>query len=580
MNKHLEVENMQWFRHLKTASKVNCLVAGTSLFLFLVGFAGYYSSTKIADTMDDMYKNRLLAIKCVNGARGETRRIEALTMELFVTQDNAKEQKNVKEIQEIRVSVDKLLSDYGNTKLDSFEVDKLSLLKDELKNYRIERKIAQDLALAGKKQEAYTYFENKAEKSIDNVNVLLNELAEYNAKVAEADKIESEKLVSFTNKLIVSTTIVAIILALVAGWLIAKMIANPLVLLVSKVREIAQGNLAVEKTEVNSKDEVGQLAQEFNTMTTNLYHLVKHVSQTAEQLAASSEELTAGAEQSAQASNQVAITITEVAQGAEKQAKAVDITAAAVGAISANIQQIAANTSEIAGMTDKTTNAAQVGVKAVDDAVAQMGSIEKTVSHSAKVVANLGERSKEIGEIVGTISGIASQTNLLALNAAIEAARAGEQGRGFAVVAEEVRKLAEQSQEAAKHIADLISHIQNETSEAVKAMDEGTREVKGGTEVVNTAGQSFKEIVSLIDVVSKQVKETSSAIQQVALGSQEIVTSVSDIEKVSKEAAGQTQTVSAATEEQSASMEEIASSSQALAKMAEELQTAIEKFKT
>ncbi len=210
--------------------------------------------------------------------------------------------------------------------------------------------------------------------------------------------------------------------------------------------------------------------------------------------------------------------------------------------------------------------------------MSQMASIEKTVSSSAQVVTKLGERSKEIGQIVDTISGIAGQTNLLALNAAIEAARAGEQGRGFAVVAEEVRKLAEQSQEAAKEIAILISEIQSETDKAVVAMSDGTREVKVGAEVVNSAGQSFKEIVLLVNEESAQIKEISAAIQQMAAGSQQIVASAHDIDRISKDAAAQTQTVSAATEEQSASMEEIAASSQALAKMAEELQTAVRKF--
>ena len=165
-----------------------------------------------------------------------------------------------------------------------------------------------------------------------------------------------------------------------------------------------------------------------------------------------------------------------------------------------------------------------------------------SVSSSAQVVAKLGERSKEIGQIVDAISGIAGQTNLLALNAAIEAARAGEQGRGFAVVAEEVRKLAEQSQEAAKQIANLISEIQTETDSAVVAMDDGTREVKIGTEVVNTAGQAFKEIVSLIAEVSSQIREISAAIQQMASGSQQIVASVRNIDSISKGTAGQTQT--------------------------------------
>ena len=182
-------------------------------------------------------------------------------------------------------------------------------------------------------------------------------------------------------------------------------------------------------------------------------------------------------------------------------------------------------------------------------------------------------------EVVSFIKNIAGQTNLLGLNAAIEAARVGEQGRGFAVVAEEVRKLAEQSQEATKQISELIGGIQGDTEQAVAAMDNGTREVKLGAEVVNTAGQAFHEIVTLVEQVSDQVREVSSTIEQMAIGSQQIVESVNRIDHLSKEAAGQAQTVSAATEEQSASMEEIASSSQSLAQLALELRDAVGKFR-
>lgn len=215
----------------------------------------------------------------------------------------------------------------------------------------------------------------------------------------------------------------------------------------------------------------------------------------------------------------------------------------------------------------------------MEQANEQMIHIEKAVTNSAEIVANLGERSKEIGQIVDTISGIAGQTNLLALNAAIEAARAGEQGRGFAVVAEEVRKLAEQSQEAAKHIAVLIGEIQEDTQHAVSAMADGTQEVQRGTEAVNTAGKAFLEIAGLIETVSGQVGDIAAAIQQMAGGSQQLVSSVKDIDTLSRDIAEQTQTVSAATEEQTASMEEIASSSHELAQMAEKLQTAIAKFR-
>ncbi len=146
-------------------------------------------------------------------------------------------------------------------------------------------------------------------------------------------------------------------------------------------------------------------------------------------------------------------------------------------------------------------------------------------------------------------------------------------------MAEEVRKLAEQSQEATKEISSLIGEIQGGTDKAVLAMDDGTREVKLGAEVVNAAGQAFQEIVILINQVSSQVKEISSAIDQMAIGSQQIVGSVNQIDNLSKKATAEAQMVSAATEEQSASMEEIASSSQSLANLAMDLQEAVSKFR-
>ena len=222
--------------------------------------------------------------------------------------------------------------------------------------------------------------------------------------------------------------------------------------------------------------------------------------------------------------------------------------------------------------------AASEGNKAVDTAIGQMISIWKTVDNSAQVVAELGERSKEIEQIVEAISGIASQTNLLALNAAIEAARAGEQGRGFAVVAEEVRKLAEQSQEAAKQIAKLISDIQGKTGEAVTAMVNGTQEVRRGTEVVDQAGRAFKDINGHVQEVAGIAQGTADGLIRLTAESQQILEGILDVKRTSQEISGQTQTISAASEEQSASVEEIAHSSQHLANLADQLQIIVAKF--
>ena len=370
----------------------------------------------------------------------------------------------------------------------------------------------------------------------------------------------------------------AAILGMLIGFLAARSISRPVNELTAVAKKVAAGDLT-EQVQVDREDEIGQLAVAFNTMVLQLKELIKHVTVNAEQVAASSEELTANSEQSAQATNQIALSITDVAAGATAQMEAANDTSAVVEQMSAGIQQIAANANQLADQSAQAAENAKNGDKEVEKAIRQMNQIEDTVNTSAQVVAKLGERSKEIGQIVDTISGIAGQTNLLALNAAIEAARAGEQGRGFAVVAEEVRKLAEQSQEAAKKIAELIGEIQGDTDKAVVAMNEGTQEVRKGAEVVNAAGNAFKEIMAVVDQVSDQVKEISAAIQQMATGSQQIVGSVKKIDDLSKKSAGESQGVSAATEEQLASMEEIANSSQALAQLAQDLQMAVTKFR-
>ncbi|MHB8072225.1 methyl-accepting chemotaxis protein [Desulfosporosinus fructosivorans] len=397
--------------------------------------------------------------------------------------------------------------------------------------------------------------------------------------MVEAPEAEASRETNSLARMMIIIAIVCLVITALAIVLIAKRFTKPILLIRDECLLLAHGDFRERETRDFSEDEIGQLANGFQDMRTNLRELVTKVYSQSEQLAAASEELTASVEQSAQASIMVATSITEVATSAEEQLSAVDEASAAVEQMSASIQQVSATTSEVAGQSVQATEKANEGNSSVTKAVHQMVQIEQTVTTSAKAVAELGERSKEIGQIVVTISSIAEQTNLLALNAAIEAARAGEQGRGFAVVAEEVRKLAEQSQEATKEISALIAEIQGDTDQAVLAMGNGTREVRLGAEVVNAAGQAFQEIAGLVTQVSDQVKEISLTIDQMASGSQQFVGSMNRIDSLSKKVTGEAQTVSAATEEQSASMEEIASSSQSLAMLAQNLQEAVSKFR-
>ncbi len=373
-------------------------------------------------------------------------------------------------------------------------------------------------------------------------------------------------------------SLVVVLLVSIIAVIVANKITNPIRKLVTATEWVAAGDLT-KPVAVTASGEIGILAGGYNKMIERLKNLIANVNTSAATLTSASQTLTASGEQSAQSVQQVAATIADMAHGAELQRMSIEETSGVIAQIVVGLEQVAGNAHQAAATANRTTDASKQGSIAVENALSQMEAIEVSVVNSAQGVAKLGERSSEIGSIVSTISGIAGQTNLLALNAAIEAARAGEQGRGFAVVAEEVRKLAEQSQEAAKQIAALIGEIQNDTEKAVTAMSGSTREVKMGASVVASAGKVFNDILALITEVSDQVNQIAAVSRQMASGSQQIVASMRKINQVSTAAAVQAQNVSASTEEQSAFMEELAVSSQTLAQMAQELQLAVGKFK-
>lgn len=572
---------MKLINNLTVGKKVSVLVILSIVFLCTIGYSGYHYLLKMNNDMESMYTDRLMPVKLLNENHSHARAIEADLFKMMLTTDMGLKQSLKQDIDARVDTFNNNLANYEKTKLDPTEKEILPKLKSTLQEYKGSMSEVIALAMANENSKAYQLYTERAQKDAETFQKYITELAEYNAKTA--DKINTENDEDFTKAktIFLGILLTALTIMLAFSRLIIKAITVPLGKIVAHLTYFADKDFSndVSQEFLVRKDEFGKIAFASNKVTESMRMLIRQMEESAEQLSAASEELAASAQQSAQVTTQVATAISEVAAGSGKQLSAIDDTSAVVEQMSAGIQQVAANTNNVAGTSDKTAVAAQEGNQAIETAVKQMNTIEQTVSKSAMVVEKLGERSKEIGQIVDTISGIAGQTNLLALNAAIEAARAGEQGKGFAVVAEEVRKLAEQSQEAAKQIADLIGGIQAETETAVSAMQDGTKEVRKGSEVVNTAGKDFAAIATLVKEVSKEVQDISAAIQQMASGSQQIVDSVKSIDNISKNTAEHAQTVSAAAEEQSASMEQIAASSQSLAKMAETLQSAISHFK-
>jgi methyl-accepting chemotaxis protein len=567
-------------RNIKTMGKIILLILFMSFFLAIVGYVGHYAAGTLAEKMTNMYQNRLQPIEWLNASRAESRRNEALTLSIFLSKDKSQQQTLLQTLDTHKKQYISLLNQYQQGKLDSTEQQTFAQLLDETQIYRNEWQKSLDMAIAGNNEAGHAYFVKNAFNHLETINKLLDDLVEYNQKKAEEDEKASEEIALYNDRLSMTITIFAVLLSAGLGWIISRFISTPLAGLLEEVHRLAQGDLKNRKVHENYyQDEVGQLTKEFDLMANQLQSLVKNIAAASAQVASSSKDLTLGAEEATKVTGQIATAVEEVAQRAENQSTIIDKTSRNIERLAVSITQIAASSTTVTGAVAKTVTAANTGSQSADSVHQQMNSIESTVASSAQAVEKLGARSSEIGQIIDTISGIAGQTNLLALNAAIEAARAGENGKGFAVVAEEVRKLAEQSKEAADQISLMIRDIQMETEKAVTAMNQGSHEVKRGAQVVEDAGQNFKDISRLVNDVSSQSMEITTAIEEMTTGSQQIASAIKEIETSGKQAAGKTQTVSAATEEHSASIEEILAASQELAATARTLHDAIAFFK-
>ncbi|WP_419393225.1 methyl-accepting chemotaxis protein [Cytobacillus praedii] len=395
--------------------------------------------------------------------------------------------------------------------------------------------------------------------------------------VGASQKIIESILSSFLVKFITILCLVIIVSALATYWFTKRM--RKRLAKITSALELAKDGDFTSQIKDHAGDELNDLSTSFNRMADNLRQMMNEVNMASEQVAASSDELTASAEQTSQATEIITDTIQHVAQGAEHSTISVQESAVALEEVSKGVQSMAEAASVISEASSQATQKAKDGGMYVSRTVQQINAISHSVNESGEVFQSLDQRSKEIGEITKVISDIADQTNLLALNAAIEAARAGEHGKGFAVVADEVRKLAEQSQQSSAQISGLIAEIQQDMLHSNKSIEQVTRDVKEGLAIVEQTEDSFKGILHFMNSLAGKIHDLAATAEQVSASVEEVSATVSSITQISAGTSDHSKNVAASAEEQLASMKEISISAQSLSKLAEDLQTLIGKFK-
>ncbi|NJD52105.1 MAG: HAMP domain-containing protein [Candidatus Methanoperedens sp.] len=439
-------------------------------------------------------------------------------------------------------------------------------------------------------------------------------------KVAQITEMASTNSTAKTAVLMLS--LVAIVSGLGIGFVIRSLITKPVDELISGAKTISDGKLDVKLLN-NSKDEIGVLSNTFQTMANDLnaviadtnrvlsamsmgdltknisvqakgdfekittgiqimqnsiYKLISSMKASAEKVASTAQELSASSEQMKVATDQISDSTRDIAKGVNSQSSKMIEVSRAMREMSESIQTVAVNAQKASESAGSASSIAQNVGKLSADVSKKMTEIQSNVDNSATVIKQLAGKSQEIGEIIGVITNIADQTNLLALNAAIEAARAGEHGRGFAVVADEVRKLAEESRDAANQITGLIKEIQQGTKQAVTAMEQGTKTVGEGAKNITDTVNAIDGIVKAAADVATMVQEIAATAEEQSASVQEVTSSVDDVSSISEQSAAGTQKTSAVAEEQAATMKQLVAAAQEMARLASDLNSEVNKF--
>ncbi|WP_130899449.1 methyl-accepting chemotaxis protein [Pseudomonas sp. Sample_11] len=346
-------------------------------------------------------------------------------------------------------------------------------------------------------------------------------------------------------------TALALVIGLLASVVISRQITAPLALTVDLARRIAKGDLTVQARSAR-KDELGDLQNAMQEMAQNLNTLVQGIGNGVTQISTSAEKLSAMSEQTS--------------AGVRQQKSEVDQVATAMHEMASTVQEVARNTTDASAAATLADQQARHGSTVVKQATLQISELAMAIEELGGAMNVLTQDSEQIGKVIDVIKAVAEQTNLLALNAAIEAARAGEQGRGFAVVADEVRSLAQRTQDSTKEIEALIVTLQQGTQAAATLMTSSRERTLDTVVLAQKAELAITEINQSIGTIQEMSLQISAAAEQQSAVADEINRSIVSVRDVADESA-------VASEESAAATIELASLGQDLQRMTAHFRT-------
>ncbi|KAF1022440.1 MAG: Methyl-accepting chemotaxis protein McpQ [Pseudomonas sp.] len=395
-----------------------------------------------------------------------------------------------------------------------------------------------------------THDEAKSTQAQEDLNHDIASLFEACKQLSQIQADKRDREVSMAGQLLAGASVLALVLGMLAAWVITRLIVTPLMHTLDSAERVAAGDLS-QDIRVTRRDELGQLQTSMQHMTVNLRGLIGELRDGVVQIASAAEELSAVTEQTS--------------AGVNSQKVETDQVATAMNEMAATVQEVASSAAQASGAAVNAGQEARASDEVVNQAIEQITLLATEVEHSTDAMEGLKRESDKIGTVLDVIKSVAQQTNLLALNAAIEAARAGEAGRGFAVVADEVRSLAQRTQTSTEEIEGLITGLHQGTQQVAHRLENSRTLTDSSVELTRQAGASLATINRCVADIESMNLHIAAASEQQSAVAEEINRSVLNVRDISEQTA--------------AASDETAASSIELARLGVHLQTLVSAFK-
>lgn len=551
---------MKYFNNLSTRAKL-LFSFGLIWIMFLVviilAYRGLQSITQSEKELYDVHFQIALELREVKSHQNFNR---AAILDMMLTKNKTEQVAFEGIIKERRLAIDVILEKISKLNMDSQFYSRLKELKDNINEYRLTRDKEISFIREGKIEEAKQLGISIGGSQFEKVRSIATEMGDKAAQNAEDQLIIDQQQANSSILLFIIFGIAMLFFSVVMIILLNRTIALPLKQISNIATQISEGDLNVEISNVERKDEVGILLQTFNRMI----NVLKKMSNAAQQIASGdltgsivpqsekdilgntflqminnlrriTKDILDGVNLLGSSASEILAATTQVASGSAETASAISETTTTVEEVRQAAQLSSQKASRVSENAQQVSQVTQSGQKAVDETVNGMHNIQNQMEAVANTIVRLSEQSQQIGGIIASVTDVADQSNLLAVNAAIEAAKAGEHGKGFAVVAQEIKNLAQQSKQATIQVRNILNDVQKATSAAVMATEQTSKAVENGVKQSTQAGESIKKLAESSNKAVDAATQIVASSQQQVVGMDQIGLAMNNINQAGAE---------------------------------------------